>query len=197
MDPIELTAAIFGFICVYLTTRQSIYCWPAGLIQVSLYIIVFYEAKLYSDVILHIIYVILQVYGWYYWLHGNNHHQAVVTRLSVPMLVNWIIIGIIAAGIWGTVMHTYTDAALPYPDAFIIAMSLIGQWLMAKKKIENWYFWIAVDVVAIVVYSVKELYVTSGLYFTFLIICLYGMRKWRLALDGIKDALPSTEFSQK
>lgn len=187
MNPIEITAAIFGFICVYLTTRQSIYCWPAGLIQVSLYIIVFYEAKLYSDVILHIIYVILQVYGWYYWLHGHHHHQAVVTRLSLSMLVIWIVIGLITATIWGTVMHTYTDAALPYPDAFIITMSLIGQWLMAKKKIENWYFWIAVDVVAVAVYAVKELYVTSVLYFTFLIICLYGLREWHRSFLKLKE----------
>lgn len=187
MNPIELTAAIFGFICVYLTTRQNIYCWPAGLIQVSLYIIVFYEAKLYSDVILHIIYVILQIYGWYYWLHGDHHHQAVVTRLSLTLLIIWVVIGLIAAAIWGTIMYTYTDAALPYPDAFIITISLIGQWLMAKKKIENWYFWIAVDVVAVAVYAVKELYVTSVLYFTFLIICLYGLREWHSSFLKLKD----------
>lgn len=182
MDPVEIVASVFGFICVYLTTRQSIYCWPAGLIQVSLYIFVFYEAKLYSDVILHVIYVVLQVYGWYYWLHGSHHSKAVVTRLASWQRLAWVAAGIVVTGGWGYVMAGYTDAALPYPDAFIISMSLVGQWLMAKKKIENWYFWIAVDIVAVGVYSVKGLYVTAVLYLTFLVICLYGLRAWRKSL---------------
>lgn len=181
MNPLEIVASLFGFACVYLTTRQSIYCWPAGLVQVSLYIFVFYEAKLYSDVILHVIYVLLQIYGWYYWLHGRDHSPVPVSRLSWQGLVSWTTIGFVVAAVWGFVMASYTDAALPYPDAFIISMSLIGQWLMAKKKLENWYYWIAVDIVAVCVYAVKDLWVTSALYLTFLILCLLGLAKWRNA----------------
>ncbi|NLF96897.1 MAG: nicotinamide mononucleotide transporter, partial [Candidatus Riflebacteria bacterium] len=87
MSPIEVVAVIAGFLCVYFTIKENIWCWPTGLLQVSLYIFVFYQAKLYSDVILHIIYVAMNIYGWYYWLHGGNlRKEARITRLSAAWL---------------------------------------------------------------------------------------------------------------
>ena len=107
-----------------------------GLVQVVLYIGVFYQARVDSDLILHVIYVIMQVYGWYHWLHGGRERTELkVTTLSVTALLAWILIGAAATIPWGYSMATYTDAAAPYADAFIAATSLIAQWLMARK---NW-----------------------------------------------------------
>ncbi len=184
---VELTATVFGFLCVWLLVRQSIWCWPTGLVQVSLYIVVFFRARLYSDLILHVIYVFLQLYGWYHWTHGRGGRpQLPVTRLRRRALAAWI--GVAAAGTagWGTVMAVYTDAAAPYPDAFTTAASLVAQWLQARKRVESWWFWIAVDVVAVAVYLYKGLYPTTVLYAAFLVLSVMGSREWRRAMDAAR-----------
>ena len=101
----------------------------------------------------------------------------------MPALLAWILIGAAATVPWGYSMATYTDAAAPYADAFIAATSLIAQWLMARKKLESWQFWIAVDIVAIAVYFYKELYITTGLYSVFLVLAVLGYFQWRKTID--------------
>ncbi len=180
MTIIELIAAVSGLICVWLTIRQNIWCWPVGLLQVALYIGVFYDARLYSDLILHVIYVIMQGYGWYHWLHGGRDNSPLkVTVLSWPATVRWWLLALVLAAVWGHVMASYTDAAAPYPDAFIAVASLIAQWLMARKKLQSWYFWIVVDLVAIAVYLSKDLYITTGLYAVFLALAIFGYFQWK------------------
>jgi nicotinamide mononucleotide transporter len=183
MTLIEAVAVIFGLTCVWLTIKQNIWCWPTGLVQVSLYIAIFYDAKLYSDLILHVIYVVLQLYGWYHWLYGGKNHSTLkVTRLQPMIFGVWGVICIGGTLILGGFMHHYTDAAVPYPDAFTTITSLIAQWLMARKKLESWWFWIAVDVVAINIYLYKHLFLTTGLYSVFLILAITGFFAWRKSL---------------
>ncbi len=180
MNWIELTATIFGALCVWLTIRQNILCWPTGLVQVVLYIVVFYQAKLYSDMLLHVIYVFLQLYGWYAWLYGGKEQSRLsVTTLPTVRLLIWGIVILVGTVGLGYSMGYYTDAALPYPDAFTTVASLVAQWLLARKKLESWYFWIAVDVVAIGVYFLKGLYFTTGLYTLFLVLATMGFFAWR------------------
>ncbi len=179
MTLIEAIAVVFGIACVWLIVRESIWCWPTGLVQVSLYVYIFYHAKLYSDFGLHIFYIGMQFYGWYNWLHGGeNRDKAPITRLSAKGIVGWSLASLAAAAIWGWTMNRYTDASVPYPDAFTTMTSLVAQWLLARKKLENWFFWIAVDVVAIGIYFYKALYLTSGLYAIFLVLCIMGVRSW-------------------
>src|SRR5690606_21431141 len=129
MDWIEPTAVLFGVLCVWLTIRQNIWCWPTGLVQVILYIYIFYTARLYSDMLLHVIYVVLCLYGWYYWLHGGrNHGHLAVSRLSRRGFAGWILVALLGAALLGYVMARYTNAALPYPDAFTTVASLVAQW---------------------------------------------------------------------
>ncbi|MEW6709672.1 MAG: nicotinamide riboside transporter PnuC [Candidatus Riflebacteria bacterium] len=180
MSPIEIVAVIFGFLCVFFTIRENIWCWPTGLVQVFLYIFVFYDAKLYSDVILHIIYVFMQFYGWYFWLHGGRERdEAKVTTMSGNWQVASILLSIAATLALGHFMATRTDASFPYADAFTTAFSLAAQWLMSRKKLESWFFWIAVDVVAIWVYYSKALHLTAGLYTAFLIMAVIGLLSWK------------------
>ncbi len=186
----ESIATVFGLLCVWLTVRQNIWCWPTGLVQVVLYIFVFYHAKLYSDLILHVIYVVLQIYGWYHWLHGTKSQQTLeVTIQTVWQNLMWILTAFLGAIAWGYVMASFTDAAVPYFDAFIVATSLIAQWLMTRKKLESWFFWITVDVVAIGVYFYKSLYMTTGLYTVFLVLAISGYFAWRKSLS--KPGIPA------
>jgi len=180
---IEVFAVIFGLLCVWLTVRQNILCWPTGLVQVILYIWIFYKAFLYSDMILHLIYVVMQIYGWHHWLHGGKEKTALnVTYYPVVSLIKWICIGLVSTFIWGYTMASYTNAALPCADAFTTVMSLIAQWLMARKKLDSWYFWMAVDIVAIGVYSRKGLYLTMGLYTIFLVLATIGYFHWKASI---------------
>jgi nicotinamide mononucleotide transporter len=183
MSPLEIVATVFGLLCVALTVRQNIWCWPTGLVQVVLYIFIFYQAKLYSDSFLQVVYVFFQFYGWWHWLHGGREHtSAPVTRLSPRALIGYLVAGILGSLLWGYGMARFTDAALPYPDAFVVVLSLIAQWLLARKVLESWHFWIAVDVLAIGVYFLKKLYLTSGLYAVFLVLAVLGLLAWKKEL---------------
>ncbi len=180
MGWIEGLATVFGLACVVLYVRRNIWAWPTGLVQVLLYCYIFYEVKLYSDLLLHLIYVVLQLYGWYYWLRGGTAAgERPVTTLSANALAWWAMVGLVGTAALGYTMSTYTDAALPYPDAFTTAMSLVAQWLLARKVLQTWVFWIAVDVVAIGVYLSKSLYFTTGLYTVFLGLAVVGFLTWR------------------
>jgi nicotinamide mononucleotide transporter len=181
MTLVEAIATFFGLICVWLTVKQNILCWPTGIVQVTLYIFVFYDARLYSDMILHIIYVIINVYGWYHWLYGNKEKEELNVSLVGKWIWMWLIICVLGTLAWGYVMATYTNAALPYFDSFITAASLIAQWLMARKIVESWWFWIVVDIVAVGVYFVKGLYITTGLYAVFLVMATMGYFEWQRA----------------
>jgi len=179
MNWLEISAVVFGFLCVLFTIRRNIWCWPLGLIQVLLYIYIFQQAKLYSDMILHVVYVFMQIYGWWFWLKGRDGGKSLIT--NVMYFPIWIVGCLIATTLWGFGMDNLTDAALPYWDAFTTVASLIAQYLLCRKKLESWYFWIAVDVVAIGVYAYKELYFTCGLYACFLVMATIGLLSWKKA----------------
>jgi len=185
---VEISATLFGFMCVALTVRQNIWCWPAGLVQVVLYIFVFYHAKLYSDLILHIIYVGMQFFGWYFWLYGGkNRKEAPVIRIASRLkILYWVLGTFMGTALWGWGM-SFTDASVPYWDAFTTVASLIATYLMAKKVLESWLWWIAVDVVAIGVYFYKGLYPTTVLYITFLVMATMGYFSWKKSLKGDND----------
>lgn len=180
MSTIEIIAAIFGLASVYFTVKENIWCWPTGLIMVALYIFIFYEAKLYSDAILQVIYIFMQIYGWYHWVYGGkNKNELPVIRLSKKATSLWLIVAVFGTAVWGYTMATYTDASFPYADSFIVVLSLIAQWFLATKNIESWVLWITVDVVALYVYFAKDLYYTTALYAIFLVLATKGLLEWR------------------
>lgn len=194
MTWIEAIAVVFGLVCVLLTIRQSIWCWPIGLVQVALYIFIFYRVRLYSELVLHVIYVLLLVYGWCHWLHGGRDQGKLeVSRIPLGALVLWIAMVFASTGVWGWGMASFTDAAVPYWDAFITVASLIAQWLMTRKRLEAWLFWMSVDVVAIGVYIHKSLLMTSGLYAVFLIMATMGYLTWRRSISARLETTVSDE----
>jgi nicotinamide mononucleotide transporter len=183
MNWIEAVATIFGVIAVWLVVKRHIWCWPTGLVQVILYVGIFYHAKLYSDMILHVIYIFMQLYGWYHWLNGDgNHHQLPVTNTG-KAIWHWVVVTVLGTLAWGATMANLTDASLPYPDAFTTVASLVAQWLTARKKLESWLFWIVVDVVAVFIYYQKALYFTTGLYLIFLVLAVYGWWAWKNTME--------------
>jgi nicotinamide mononucleotide transporter len=148
--------------------------------MVSLYVVIFFHAKLYSDTLLQIVYIFVQFYGWFHWKRGGGPRGDLpVTRLSARGWAFWLAVALAGAASLGAFMAHQTDASFPYADAAIASLSLVAQWLMARKVLENWHFWIAVDILAIGVYLGKNLYLTTGLYAVFLGLCVYGLLAWK------------------
>lgn len=180
MSIFEAIAAVLGIIGVYLTTKQKIWCWPIGIISVSFYVYIFYDVNLYSDMILNIFYIIMQAYGWYYWLHGGKKANTLpVTLLSNTQRIIWAGSGVAAIFLWGRLMDNYTNADLPYWDAATTIISMIAQWYMARKKFEAWILWTVVNIMNIIIYIVKDLYFTSGLFVVYLGLAILGYIRWK------------------
>ena len=183
MPPLEIFAATLGVISVYLTAKQHSWCWPVGAIMVALYAYIFFETKLYADMALQIAYFFLQFYGWYQWRRGAVAHTELrVTRTPLHLWVRLIVAAVIFTSILGYSLSTITDASLPYLDSGITGFSLVAQYMVAKKKLENWIVWACVDSFSIYVFWTKDLYATAVLYLIFLALCLLGYRAWRRVL---------------
>ena len=177
---IEILAVVFGIVSVYLSTREHIWSWPTALVNVTLYFIVFLEAKLYADMGLQVVYFALSLYGWYEWLYGGEHRTELhVSRVTRSLGVRLALIGLTSAVVLGTILARFTDAALPYLDSLTTSTSLVAQWMMTRKILENWAVWVAVDVVYIGMFIFKQLYLTAGLYTVFLVLAVMGFRKWK------------------
>jgi nicotinamide mononucleotide transporter len=178
---IEIIAFFLGIIAVALVMFRSIWNYPFGIAMVSLYGFIFFEAKLYSDMLLQVFFFGIQVYGWWYWLQGNMAADGhIKVRLLAKDHYKWYggaaLIGILALG---TLMARFTDAALPYPDATTTVLSVIAQILLARRYLENWILWIVVNVMAIFIYNYKELYPTTVLYAIFLGMAVSGYFMWK------------------
>jgi nicotinamide mononucleotide transporter len=187
MNTLEWVAAGLGVINVGLLVRRSIWNYPFGLAMVTLYFFVFYEAKLYSDMLLQPFFFVVQLYGWWSWIRAKQAAGEVqVGLLSMGTRLLWGA-GIVAASLaWGMAMHRFTDAAYPFIDAFVAGASVAAQILLARRKLENWVLWIVVDMVAIGLYWSRDLHYTSGLYGLLLLLSIAGFIDWRrkLAAQG-------------
>lgn len=187
MQWIEWVAAIAGAVSVYLSTRQKILSWPTAIVNVSLYTFIFYKSGLYSDMGLQVVYLLLSIYGWYHWLHGGAHRTPLRVSRASPRV--WLASGAVAITFW-IVLGAYTSSlpgvSLAYLDAALTTLSLVAQWMMTRKILENWLLWIVADIVYVPMYIYKGLYVTAGLYTVFLILAIMGFVQWRrsYAEDG-------------
>ncbi|MEK6481456.1 nicotinamide riboside transporter PnuC [Catalinimonas sp. 4WD22] len=185
---IELLALVFGVLSVWFNTRELVWGWPTGIVGTVLSGIIFLEARLYSDLILHIFYVILGFYGWYEWLYGGrrsggrNKQELKVSTLSKSRLLFLMLLGGLGWAGFGYFFDNYTDADLAYWDAFTTSFSFIGTYMLARKRIENWILWIVVDAVAAGIYMYKELFLLSLLYFLYLGLATYGFINWRKSM---------------
>lgn len=175
----ELFGTLSGIAGVWLTIRKNIWCFPAGLVNVGLYCILFLSEKLYADAILQIFYVVLLAYGWMQWKKSMLQNDFKITAISRKVRMSLALICILSTIILGTVLMKATDASLPYLDSFLTSMSLIAQWMVAKKNIENWIVWIVADVIYVGMYLFKNLHLTAALYFVFILLAINGYYEWR------------------
>jgi nicotinamide mononucleotide transporter len=191
-DWVELAGFLTTAIGIWLTTRRLLICWPIVLAADLFYLVVFYRARLLSDALLQIFFIIFTLYGWWHWWRGVHEEGEVrVVPLPVPGV---LVAG--AAGIAGTfvvgAITTRLSAALPYLDAALMSFSLVGSWWQARKHIANWWLWIVVDTAYVGEYIYKHLWVTAVLYVVLVILAILGLRDWRRAARTAQIAACTT-----
>ncbi len=182
---IEWFGTIIGALCVYLAAKENILNWPFAILSVVAYIYIFYNAKLYGDTILQFYFLGTSIYGWYYWSYGKSSSLKSERPVSSLVKKDWLMIitiQLVFSVIIGVLLDKYTDTDVPFVDSFCTVMSFIAQYLMTRKKLENWLLWIFVDIIYIPLYIHKNLLATSVLYFVFLFIALQGYIEWKKTL---------------
>jgi nicotinamide mononucleotide transporter len=185
VSALELVAAITGAVSVWLSVRQNIWSWPTAIVNVVLYALVFWEARLYADMGLQVVYALLSLYGWYEWLYGGEGRTELrVTRTPPRLGLLLTVIAAAGSALLGTLLRHTTDAALPYMDSFLSSTSLVAQWMMTRKLLENWLVWIFVDVLYVGMFLFKGLYLTAGLYAVFLGLAVRGYLDWRRSMTA-------------
>jgi len=185
VSTIEIVAASILLISVVLSARENIWSWPTAIVGVALYIFICYEARLYADMGLQCIYVLINIYGWWKWLHGGkNNGELHVSRAPLRIVLIGSIVAIATTVAFGLFFHHYTKASFPFVDSALSSFSLLAQYLMARKYIENWYIWIAVDVFYVPMYTSKHLYATAVLYALFIAPCVLGVVEWRKTIGS-------------
>jgi nicotinamide mononucleotide transporter len=177
---LENVAVAFGLVSVYLSTRENIWSWPTAIVNVLLFAVLFQREKLYADMGLQVIYFVLSVYGWYEWLYGGeNRTELHVSRLSLRLVVPLVVIGVLGSVVLGTILRRITDASNPYLDSTLSVFSLVAQWMMTRKILENWALWIAVDVGYVFMFVfLKHLDATAFQYAVFLVLAAMGHVQW-------------------
>jgi nicotinamide mononucleotide transporter len=177
---LEISGVISGILCVYLAARNNILSWPLAIISVSIYIIIFYETKLYADAGLQVYFLITNIYGWYFWSRKSEKDDKVpVSFASGKSIFLSLIAILIFTLLLGTFLYRGTDASFPYIDSFCTACSLVAQLFLARKIIENWLIWIFVDIIYVGVYLMKDLHLTAGMYALYVLIATMGYISWK------------------
>jgi nicotinamide mononucleotide transporter len=181
-DRLETFGFITGAWGVWLQVRENVWNWPVQLVSSALYVVVFFQARLFADTSLNVLYVVLYLLGWYWWLRGGeNHGELHINRLSRRLAASMTTIGA-AATVALTVFLTSVRDAAPFLDALTTVGSLIALFMTGRKLLESWWLWIAVNLVYIGLYVYKSLVLTAVLYAIFAALSVVGLLNWRQIL---------------
>ena len=179
---------VSGLLCVWLLIRENVWTFPIGLLYAAVTVVVVARSNLYADVLLNLYYVLMNAYGWYFWLYGDASR-----RQADTLVVGWVptrqwpwlvVIGITGTLAMGYYFDTQTAASLAYPDSATTVASFVAMWMSARKYIESWVLWFVIDVVQIALYVIKAaadpgLYLYAVLYLVYLVLAVMGWRAWR------------------
>jgi nicotinamide mononucleotide transporter len=180
MHTIEIIGAVIGLLYLYLEYNANKMLWPVGVLMPIIYIYIFFQSKFYADMGVNVYYFFASLYGWIYWNSYKNKGQVElpITHTPKKIILPLIIIGTLLFIIIIFILVRYTDSPVPYGDSFTTTLSVLGMWLLAKKHIEQWWFWFVVNIFSCALYVWKGLYPTSILFGIYSVISVFGYFKW-------------------
>lgn len=179
MSLLEGIAVFFGIASVYYSIKENILVYPTGIISTLIYVWICFHYKLYADMGINAYYFSMSIYGWYVWTHPKEGETVLpVTWLKPSGWVFSIVLFLFSYGALYLILSQFTDSDVPYWDSFTTASAFVGMWLMAKKKVENWIFWIITDLVSVPLYFYKGLILTSFQFMFFTVLATMGLLAW-------------------
>jgi nicotinamide mononucleotide transporter len=185
---IEILGAILGLVYIFFSIKQHILTWPTGLLTSALYVFVFFNARLYADMGLQAYYVVISIYGWYFWLTGKKQNEKKVavktTRKALWMKLTVVSIALYALLLF--ILSNYTNSDVPHMDSVTTALSIVATWMLARKYIEHWMLWIFIDAFSAALYVYKGLWATVILFIVYTVMALLGYIEWRKDLKNIE-----------
>lgn len=179
MSITEIAGFILGIVGIWLTIRENVWCFPVGILNVTISFFLFKDQQLYADALQQLVYFILLGYGWFQWSTGNISQSLKITRISMKGISILFVLTVALAAVMGYLFDSYTDASLPYWDSSATAICFTAQFLVARKKLENWHLWIIANCMYIGIYIHKELYLYSILFLIYLILAFHGLGTWK------------------
>jgi nicotinamide mononucleotide transporter len=183
MTPLEQVAFVVTVVGVWLTTARSLWNYPFSLLSVALYAVFFYRLKLYADMGLQVVFAGTLLYGLWQWLRGRGANgELLVARIGGAEMLLGLGLGLALGAGLGFLLHTYTDASLPWADSLLFAASLVASVWAARRYVENWWAWVVIDGLYVGLYVAKQAYPTAVLYAGFVALAVLGLRRWRRAL---------------
>ena len=183
INSIELIAVIAAILYLVLAVRQNILCWFAWILSSSLYFFVMFEANLYMESILQIFFIIMGIYGWIQWSKRITEVNFEVNTMSHSDHFKMISGILFLSILFGFFLERFTDAALPFWDSLTTWGAVLTTYLVAKKFIENWIYWFVIDFISVFLFISRDLYLTAGLFFVYLIIICFGYKEWKFQME--------------
>lgn len=185
---LELVAVVMGLFYLILAMKQSIWCWVAAFIGTVIYVYLFWEVALLMDSLLNVYYVIMAIYGWWTWTSKHSRNKSSSVGLAVSrwtlrqhiLALSGVMLLTVVSGLY---LQNNTGAAWPFLDSLTTWASVLTTWMVARKVLENWLYWIVIDGLSIVIYVERGLYPTAGLFAVYTVMCVFGFIAWKNALD--------------
>lgn len=181
----ETVAVVLAIAYLLLAIRQNIWCWLCAGVSSAIYVYLFIAARLYMESALNGFYFLMAIYGWYVWQSGSSRSSDLpvcVWPLRVHVLAIAAIVALAASS--GFLLQRYTDAALPYIDSLTTFAAVWATFLVARKVLENWYYWLVIDAVSVAIYWSRELPLTAMLFVLYLVLIPFGLWSWRRSFLG-------------
>ena len=182
---LEYVAVFSGIISVWFSRKENIWVYPTGLINTTFYIYLSFKGSLFGEATVNLYYTIMSIYGWILWAKKNQQHEHVV-NIMWSNKKEWIQEILFFAGFYIVIFaalsylkRDFAPGVIPWADAFASATAFTGMWLMARKKVESWYWWIATNIASIPLYFVKGYVFTSVYYLVLLIMAVWGLIEWK------------------
>ncbi len=174
----EVAAVFFNILYIFLAMRQNRWCWPFGIIASVLSIYLFYISKLYAESVLYFYYVLVGIYGWYSWKDPQTQAGLPISRWNLHEHTVAIGAGVLLACLLACLLKYFTDAQLPIIDSFTTIFSFIATYMVARKLLENWIYWIVIDMVTVGLYFSRGLYLYALLMVVFTLLAAIGYQQW-------------------
>ncbi|MBN8640524.1 MAG: nicotinamide mononucleotide transporter [Flavobacteriales bacterium] len=184
---LEITAVLFGLLSVWYAKKNNIFVFPTGLINTSIYVFLLWKWSLLGDMMINAYYFAMSVYGWYHWTRKKGdvaEFPIATTTLQEKKTAIYLFVATIIFVVVVYLFFNKFTSWMSYLDTFITGIFFVGMWLMAKRKIENWIFWIVGDIISIPLYFAKGYTFTSLQYLIFTIIAIYGYLEWKKILNN-------------